>query len=209
MTEHPTLAAALVAALPQLTVVEKNRQVDMELKSGRRIKYDYADLADVVKMTRPVLAEHGIIALSPVHDHGGGLACTVILMHASGDRIDLGPFPFPHGADAQATGSMVTYHRRYSLLAALGMAAGDDDDDGAEATTKQRAVRAEQESPYISADNVEALKLRCEEHKVKVADVVSRATGDRTKDPAKVYKTEVAAVKKAMEELTKQPEPVA
>lgn len=136
MTEHPNIEAALVAALAELTVVEKGRTADM-----KTYKYDYADLADVVKVTRPVLAAHGLTALTPVHGHGAGLACTVIILHASGSRLDLGPFPFPHGRDAQATGSMVTYHRRYSLLAALGMAAGDDD-DGALAVAKEHVAVA-------------------------------------------------------------------
>lgn len=138
MTEHPTLAAALVAALADLTVVEKGRKVDFKTKDGQRINYDYADLPATVAVTRPVLAEHGVVALTPVHDHGNGLACTVILLHTSGERMDLGPFPFPHGRDAQATGSMVTYHRRYALTAALGMAAGDDD-DGAAAQPREEA----------------------------------------------------------------------
>jgi hypothetical protein len=127
MTEHSTLAEALVAALADLTVVEKARKANAGSYS-----YDYADIADVVKLTRPRLAEHGIVALTPVTEHNGGLGCTVTLLHTSGDRLDFGPFPFPFGKDAQATGSMVTYHRRYALVAALGMAAGDDD-DGAKA----------------------------------------------------------------------------
>lgn len=122
----PTLAAALVEALKDLSVVDKNATAD-----AGSYKYDYADIAEVVKLTRPKLAEHGIVALTPITEHTNGLACTVILLHSSGERLDLGPFPFPVGRDAQATGSMVTYHRRYALLAALGMAAGADDDDGA------------------------------------------------------------------------------
>lgn len=126
MSDHASLAPALVAALADLCVVDKGRTVNTGTYS-----YSYAELGDVVKLTRPVLAAHGIVALTPVHDHGQGLACTVTLLHESGDRMDLGPFPFPHGRDAQATGSMVTYHRRYALVAALGLAAGDDDDGAA------------------------------------------------------------------------------
>lgn len=124
------LAEALVKALGDLTVVEKGRKANAGSYS-----YDYADIADVVKVTRPRLAEHGIVALTPVHEHGNGLACTVKLVHESGETMELGPFPFPHGRDAQATGSMVTYHRRYALVAALGIAAGDDD-DGASAVAR-------------------------------------------------------------------------
>ena len=120
---HPTLAAALVAGLADLSVVETDSTADLGTYS-----YRYADLGSIVKRTRPVLAAHGIVALTPVHDHGNGLACTVKFIHEGGETMDLGPFPFPHGKDAQATGSMVTYHRRYALVAALGMATGDDDD---------------------------------------------------------------------------------
>lgn len=135
MSDHPNLAAALVAALADLTMIEKGRTAKVDMTKGGSYTYDYADLGDIVKVTRPALAAHGLVALTPVHDHGNGLACTVILLHTSGEKLALGPFPFPHGRDAQATGSMVTYHRRYALLAALGMATGEDD-DGASAVAR-------------------------------------------------------------------------
>ncbi len=133
------LAAALVAALADLTVVTTGKTVDFQTKDGVHVHYDYADLADVVKMTRPILHAQGLVALTPVHDHGNGLGCTVTILHSSGERLDLGTFPFPPGRDAQATGSAVTYHRRYALVAALGMAAGDDD-DGAKAVPASAPV---------------------------------------------------------------------
>lgn len=127
------LSAALVLALADLMVVGADRTANAGTYS-----YKYADIADVVKATRPVLQKHGLVALTPVHAHGDGLACSVWLVHSSGERMILGPFPFPHGRDAQATGSAVTYHRRYALIAALGMAAGDDD-DGAGAIARSPA----------------------------------------------------------------------
>jgi hypothetical protein len=133
MTEvdHTCLAAALVAALAELTTIDTNHEANAGTYS-----YRYADIADVVKVTRPVLASHGLAALTPINPYEERLACTVTIIHVSGERLDLGTFPFPNGRDAQATGSMVTYHRRYALVAALGMAA--DDDDGAAATAKQQ-----------------------------------------------------------------------
>lgn len=197
MTEHTNIASALVAALAELTVVEKGRTAKIEGREGRRgYEYEYADIADVVKITRPVLAENGLVALTPVHDHGNGLACTVTLLHTSGERLDFGPFPFPHGKDAQATGSMVTYHRRYALVAALGMAAGDDD-DGAAAVARPAVVV---DAP-VSADNAEALRARCEERGVSVSEVVMRGTNGRTGDPAEVLRSEVPAVKAAMDQV--------
>jgi hypothetical protein len=137
------IAAALVAALADLTIVEKGRTAKIPTKDGKSYSYEYADIADVVKLTRPVLAAHGLVALTPIHDHGSGLACTVTILHMSGERLDFGPFPFDGARDAQATGSAVTYFRRYALVAALGMAAGDDD-DGASAKASQTAPRRQE-----------------------------------------------------------------
>lgn len=194
MTDHPNIAAALVAALADLTVIEKARTAD----TGK-YSYSYADIADVVKRTRPALAEHGLVALTPLHDHGDGLACTVTLLHASGDRLDFGPFPFPHGKDAQATGSMVTYHRRYALVAALGMAAGDDDDGAAAQPRQEQQVSVD---PRVSTANADALAAKCEALGLDVHEVVKLGTEGRTDDPHEVFKTEVSAVKEAMDLLT-------
>ena len=143
MSDLTNIAPALVAALAELTIVEKGRTAKIATKDGKSYSYDYADIGDVVKMTRPVLASHGLVALTPIHDHGNGLACTVTIIHSSGERLDFGPFPFDGARDAQATGSAVTYFRRYALVAALGMAAGDDD-DGASAKASQNAPKAQE-----------------------------------------------------------------
>ena len=143
MTEQ--INAALVTALAELTIVEKGRTAKIRTKNGPDYQYDYADIGDVVKLTRPVLAQHGLVALTPIHDHGNGLACTVTILHKSGERLDFGPFPFDGARDAQATGSAVTYFRRYALVAALGMAAGDDD-DGASAKASQSAPKRQEQS---------------------------------------------------------------
>jgi hypothetical protein len=197
-----TLAAALVAALSDLSVVEKNRTAKIDTKGGGNYSYDYADIGDIVKATRPVLAQHGIVALTPVHEHHDGLACTVVLLHTSGERLDLGPFPFPHGRDAQATGSMVTYHRRYALISALGIATGEDDDGAAAVARQPTSTAREPESPYISEQNATTLVARCMERGLVVSEVIRLGTGGRTSDPTEVLKEEVGAIKIAMDNLT-------
>jgi hypothetical protein len=162
--DHETLAAALVAALEQLTVVVAARTADAGSYS-----YSYADMAGVVKLTRPVLARHGLVALTPLHDHADGLACTVVILHTSGERLDFGPFPFPHGRDAQATGSAVTYHRRYALVAALGMAAGDDDDGAAAKPRQPRTVSAKSLAKATLLDLCEGDKAKAKAAWVGIA----------------------------------------
>lgn len=147
------LAASLVAALAELDVVETGRTAQIPTKNGGSYSYKYADLADVVKLTRAALAKHGLVALTPVHGHADGLACTVTILHESGERLDFPPLPFPHGDTAQATGSAITYHRRYSLVAALGMAAGDDD-DGASAQARSEPLP----SPMATEDQLMSIE---------------------------------------------------
>ena len=121
MSEHDSLATALVAALAVLVTVEK---------TGTGNYGTYADLADLGRTAKPTLALHGLTYMQNLHEHGNGLAVTTILLHESGDREVFGPLSFPHGQNAPATGSYITYMRRYALAAALGLAPGDADDDG-------------------------------------------------------------------------------
>lgn len=141
MSDLTNIAPALVGALTDLTNIAKAHE-----GGGGGKKYTYANLADLVADTRPALAEHGLVALQSIHAHGDGAACTVVLLHESGERMDFGPFPFPtKGLDAQSTGSWITYVRRYSLLAALGM--GTEDDDGKSAQPAPRQQQRPQGTP--------------------------------------------------------------
>ena len=93
----------------------------------------FADLADVMKETLPHLAKHG---LAVVQLPGGGpdnQHLTTVLMHTSGEYISTQmPMFIPNGT-AQAQGSALTYARRYSYSAMVGIAP-DADDDGQAAT---------------------------------------------------------------------------
>lgn len=167
------LSAALVAALKDLTTVEAGRTAD-----AGSYTYDYADLADIVRLTRPVLASHDVIALTPLGAHGDKLAVSVHLIHSSGESLVLGPFPFPPGRDAQATGSMVTYMRRYALLAALGMATGDDD-DGHAAT---QAARQPEPAPPAELTEARALAHSLgDAAKTVVPSIIEETTGRKAK----------------------------
>ena len=127
MSDQPNLNASLVAALADLAVVEKDQTASVKMKTGGTYSYSYTDLGSIVKRTRSTLAEHGLAVIQPIVGHEQGLAVQTIIVHAAG-TMDCGLLPFPHGVDAQATGSWITYMRRYALLAALGMATGEDDD---------------------------------------------------------------------------------
>lgn len=192
MSETPTLAAALVAALAELTTVEKGNVAD----TGK-YAYSYADIADVVRLTRPVLANHGIVALTPIHAHGDSLACTVVLVHSSGEQMTFGPLPFPEGKDAQATGSAITYHRRYALLSALGMAADEDDDGKAAVEGAKPRGQARKAAPRASSSKPASDKQ---------VEFAKRLAADLGRDVARTVVPsiveEVTGAQKKLHELT-------
>lgn len=94
-------------------------------------KSKYASLANVLDTIRVPLKSAG---LSFSQFPNGENELTTLLMHTSGEYL-LGTVRMsPTKNDPQAIGSAITYMRRYSLAAILGLNI-DDDDDGNVAST--------------------------------------------------------------------------
>ncbi len=99
-------------------------------------KSKYCPLNDVLNLVRPLLSKHGLSVLQSPSGNGSDIIISSILMHSSGEWIE--PDPLILKADkptAQGAGSAITYGRRYSLSAMLGVSS-EDDDDGIHATGK-------------------------------------------------------------------------
>lgn len=120
----------LVAALAELTELPRGRTANVGSYS-----YSYADLGDALGAVRPVLAQHGLAVVQPVYGEPGTISVQTVIVHRSGERFE-SPWltvAVPQQGGSQAVGSAITYARRYSLMATLGL--GTDDDDGAAAST--------------------------------------------------------------------------
>lgn len=193
----PNLAAALVAALAELTTIERGRKAKIETKGGGNYSYTYADIGDVISETRPVLAKNGIVALTPICGSEKGLACQVTLIHSSGEERVFDPLPFVASNDPQQAGSAITYFRRYALLAALGMATSDDDGVAAKEAANRPPPRV-----LMSSKAQQNLRDKCAAIEASVAEVVKAATGGRTDEPGQVYEDEIEAVKAALAAVT-------
>ena len=107
----------------------------------------YADLGSVLDSCRGLLAENELSIMQfpgdIIRTEDGFLAMqlTTILAHSSGEWIGKEmemPISKP---DPQGTGSCLTYMRRYSLAAVLGIyAGGDDDGNAATLPTKNKRI---------------------------------------------------------------------
>lgn len=129
------LAAAWVKAAGEMDEVPRTRRVN-----AGPIKYTYADLGDALSMARPILASHGLLVTQSVDCTETDVLVSTTMLHSSGQWVTTTPVRMPLGKTAQNTGSSITYARRYSLMAFLGLAT--DDDDGASASPREARSKA-------------------------------------------------------------------
>lgn len=112
------LAAALVK-------VQASIKPAMKSSANPFFKSKYADLGEVWSACREALTANGIAVVQG----GGGDGLMTMLLHQSGQWV-AGSFPLsPVKPDPQAIGSAITYLRRYSLAAMVGVVTEDEDDD--------------------------------------------------------------------------------
>ena len=125
------------AALAKAQAEMSNPKFD---KTNPHFRNKFASLAAVRDAVVPVLAKHGISCLQDLRNVTGGVACSTILLHTSGQSITFGPLEMPVSKnDAQGFGSAATYARRYHLMAVANVV-GDEDDDANSATGKPAAA---------------------------------------------------------------------
>lgn len=118
------LAAALAAAQASFPPIPRDKEVTVESKTGKSYKFKYAPLDSILNAVRKPLADNGLAITQLLDD--GDLVTT--LLHKDGGALS-GRITLPNTGDSvQALGSAITYLRRYSIQAVLGIAAEEDDD---------------------------------------------------------------------------------
>lgn len=118
------LAGALAKAQGEFTTAKKSADNPF-------FKSRYADLAEVVAACRAPLAKHGLCVIQQVTRDAAGVVLRSTLAHSSGQWIASEYSVVPVKADPQGWGSAITYARRYSLAALVGVVTDDDDDGNA------------------------------------------------------------------------------
>lgn len=131
------LAKALAAAQ-----VEMRNPV--ETANNPFFKSKYSPLDEVLALVRPILAKHGLVILQSPGGDGTMATVTTTILHSSGEWIRSDVLTLhPSKADAQGLGGAVTYGRRYSLAAMLGIAGAGEDLDGNDIVAPQKKTIAD------------------------------------------------------------------
>jgi hypothetical protein len=122
-TTAANIHAAFAAALADMTSPTAN-------KVNPAFKSKYATLDHILDHIRPILAKHGLALTQSVHSEEGRVGVLTRIVGQDG-FLDLGSITIATKPEtnAQQVGGILTYLRRQSIQASLGIAT-DLDDDG-------------------------------------------------------------------------------
>jgi len=119
------IATALVRA-------QKAFSPALKTSTNSHFRNRYADLSACVEAVIDGLNDNGIALIQKTFEHMDGVVVETVFIHESGETLEAGRLFVPASkGDAQGFGSALTYARRYSLMAACGIAPEDDDGNAA------------------------------------------------------------------------------
>ena len=111
-------------------------------KTNPAFRSKYADLGACLDAVMDALNAAGIALIQRQHPHEGGVCIETVFVHESGESYSAGLLTVPASKqDPQGYGSALTYARRYSVMAACGIA--PEDDDGNAASKPKQAAKPE------------------------------------------------------------------
>ena len=134
------LMSALVSAQAEFPTMPKNKE---------GYNYKYTDLDTIVQTIKPIMKKNNLAFMQSV----GGLESVTIttrIFHSSGqyieDTVSLPSIQSNKMNNAQVLGAVITYMRRYTLCALLGIT-GDEDVDVAIPKKEEKRVPLQKASP--------------------------------------------------------------
>jgi len=138
------------ANLDKLYSALAKAQEEMEIattdKNNPFFKSKYADLHSIVRASRPSLTKNGLSIMQRITtSENDNMYLNTRLCHASGQWIESKMPIKPADYKIQSIGSYITYLKRYTLAAIVGVATDDaNDDDGEKAMdrSKKKEVKA-------------------------------------------------------------------
>lgn len=161
------------------------------------LKNKYADLGAIIETAKPILAKWGLSVSQLTFSEGEQVGIETVLMHKSGEwlssSMSMATEAEKGKSAAQVAGSIITYLRRYSLAAILGMYADEDGDGNAP------KPQAKQDVIVVPEGAVKLVPVESEPTMtIEDAYKVTGSKGDL------YYEQTTPALQKIMQALTKQ-----
>jgi hypothetical protein len=104
----------------------------LKTSTNPHFRSKYVDLAGCIEAVVDALNGAGIALIQRTSEDNTGVTVETVFVHESGEMMECGKLHVPAAKqDPQGYGSALTYARRYSLMAACGIAPEDDDGNAA------------------------------------------------------------------------------
>ncbi|MEW1951067.1 ERF family protein [Pseudarthrobacter sp902506025] len=174
----PEIAKALIDLQAEVRALDKSAKND-------HFKNTYAPLDEVMDNALPLLSSHKLGLMQWPTTRDGRHYLHTNLFHESGVSIKGDIELLLVKQDPQGLGSAITYTRRQTVMAILGLSAKDEDDDGNKASNHQQPPSAEQ---------IEQIKTMCLDLKYPEEDVQRRLRTIRSFDHANLAITKLESV---------------
>jgi len=154
------LATALVKA-------QKAFGPALKTSTNPHFRSQYADLSSCVEAVVDSLNNNGIFLLQKNYDCTDGVMVETVFVHESGEMLECGIVHFPAVKhDPQGYASALTYARRYSLMAACGIAPEDDDGNAA---SRKTVIEKPAINENALADHLAAIEASTDQDQLKSA----------------------------------------
>lgn len=188
--------AAMAEAVNEIPTIAKNKKAIVDKDGNARYRYD--DLSEIAETVKPILKKHGLSYRFRTQQNGLIVSVTCIVSHVDGhsEENTLSASNDTSGSKnaIQAVGSAVTYLERYSLKAALGLAAAEDDD-----------AKAAGEPAVITHEQFAELNKLLDDHEINKAafcgymgvEAVADIPQIRFKDAKEAIKKKISKAKEA------------
>ncbi len=149
------ISADLVKVMAEVKDVTKNSE---------GFGYKYASLDEVLKVVRPIAAQHSISIFQSQKIEDGIVKVETMLLHSSGEYLISeveAPYTELKGMNAyQSLGAAITYLRRYSLSNAFGISSEEDTDASNKYPEPQKSQKQTQKpQPQKQSDEADEKSL--------------------------------------------------
>lgn len=164
-------------------------------KSNPAFRSKYADLGACLEAVDDALLDNGIAVYQETFEDASGVTVETVFLHESGESIRSGKLHVPASKqDPQGYGSALTYARRYSLMAACGIAPEDDDGNAASVKNSPRQQPAPKAPPQSANVQVWLDAMDAAQDKKSLAST-AKAAWEATEDDRVTTHFEVLKMK--------------
>lgn len=129
---NSAISKALAAAWGAIETPKHNTNVVVKKRDGGTYEFSYTDLDGIFEAIKKIYQENKIAVIQNAHtvteDGSVYVAVETMLLHESGEWVKSEPLKAVAAQNMQDLGGQITYMKRYSLSAMLGIATEKDDD---------------------------------------------------------------------------------